>query len=150
MKKPACEAVRREAEEDWGRSTAMSRESPGCPETPWSPFLTGRRGGSPLAAPRRIRASIYSGSQRTEAFAAEAHQEIVRLTPILGALVVRVTPPVVSEARRPIAPPEIRPANERRHPSVIAAALVTATPPVSVDMAPIRKNKTRNSRQAMA
>jgi hypothetical protein len=48
------------------RATAMSRESPGCPVTPWSPSPTGRRGGRPLAAPRRIRASIYSGSQRTE------------------------------------------------------------------------------------
>ena len=45
------------------RATAMSRESPGCPATPWSPSPTGRRGGSPPAAPRRIRASIYSGSR---------------------------------------------------------------------------------------
>ena len=63
------------------RATAMSRESPGCPVTPWSPSPTGRRGGSPLAAPRRIRASIYSGSQRAEVFAAEAYQEIVRAHP---------------------------------------------------------------------
>ena len=47
----------------------------------WSPSPTGRRGGSPLAAPRRIRASIYSGSQRAEVFAAEAYQEIVRAHP---------------------------------------------------------------------
>ena len=59
----------------------MLRESPGCPVTPWSPSPTGRSGSSPSAAPRRIRASIYSGSQRAEVFAAEAYQEIVRAHP---------------------------------------------------------------------
>jgi hypothetical protein len=48
------------------KATAMSRESPGYPATPWSPSPTGRREGSPPAARRRIRASTSSGSRRTE------------------------------------------------------------------------------------
>ena len=74
---PGSDAVYRFPSKSYGNVEGIAWLS----RTPWSPSPTGRRGGSPLAAPRRIRASIYSGSQRAEVFAAEAYQEIVRAHP---------------------------------------------------------------------
>ena len=39
------------------RATAMSRESPGCPGTPWSPFLTGRKRGQPARCAEKDQSS---------------------------------------------------------------------------------------------